>query len=146
RNAGPLRDLFGDVVGVDDFVDIALQPPLVALLVVFGLGLQSLLLQSRGTLVFTSLACCLFFSVQPIQPIFELAQLGRQVEQLQPNLCRGLVDQVDRLVRQVSIADVSVGQLRRRDQCIVGDLDLVVRFVLVAQSTQHLDRVGNARL
>ena len=43
----------------------------------------------------------------------------------------GLVDQVDRLVGQEAVADVAVGQLRRRHDRLVGDPDAVERLVAV---------------
>ena len=46
----------------------------------------------------------------------------------------GLVDQVDRLVRQEPVVDVAVGQGRGRDQRAVGDRDPVVVLVAVAQA------------
>src|SRR6478752_6480566 len=58
----------------------------------------------------------------------------------------GLVDQVDGLVGQEAVADVAVGEVRRRDDRAVGDLHLVVRLVAVAQALQDVDGVRKARL
>jgi hypothetical protein len=72
------------------------------------------------------------------------APAGGQDRQAQARA--GLVDQVDRLVGQEPVADVAVGEVRRRDDRAVGDLHLVVRLVAVAQALEDVDRVGQARL
>jgi hypothetical protein len=53
----------------------------------------------------------------------------------------GLVDEVDRLVRQVAVGDVAVGEVGRGDQRLVGDGDPVVGLVAVAQALEDLDGV-----
>ena len=58
----------------------------------------------------------------------------------------GLVDQVDRLVRQEAIRDVPVSHLSRSDQCLIGDGDPVVRLVAVAKPAQDIDGVRDGRL
>jgi len=40
-----------------------------------------------------------------------------------------LVDEVDRLVREVPVGQVAVGQVRRGDERLVGDAHRVVRLV-----------------
>ena len=59
---------------------------------------------------------------------------------------RGLVDQVDRLVGQVAVLDVAVGELRGGLERVVGDLHAVMRLVAVAQAAQDLDGVVDRRL
>ena len=56
--------------------------------------------------------------------------MGRGVD-LHPQPRTGLVDQVDRLVRQEPAGDVAVGQRGRRDQRGVGDPDAVMHLVAV---------------
>src|SRR5690606_4508106 len=58
----------------------------------------------------------------------------------------GLVDEVDRLVRQEAVVDVAIGQSGRRDERLVGDRDAVVRLVAVAQTLEDLDGVLHRRL
>ena len=58
----------------------------------------------------------------------------------------GLVDEVDGLVGQEPVADVAVGQVRRRHQRVVGEADPVVRLVAVAEALQDLDGVRHRRL
>ena len=65
---------------------------------------------------------------------FEL--LGLRVDlHFQPR--RRLVDQVDRLVGQEPVGDVTVRQRCRRDQGAVGDAHAMVRFVLVLEPAQN---------
>ena len=59
---------------------------------------------------------------------------------------RGLVDQVDRLVGQLAVADVAVRQRRGRDDRGIRDLDLVVHLVALLQAAQDRDRVLDRRL
>ena len=73
----------------------------------------------------------------------ELVGLGIDLH-LQPR--RGLVDQVDGLVRQEAVGDVAVRQGRRRHDRAVGDADAVVLLVLVLQAAQDRDGVLDARL
>ena len=59
---------------------------------------------------------------------------------------RGLIDQVDRLVRQVTILDVPIGQDRSGLKRLVGDLAPMVRLVAIAKPSQNLDGVIHRRL
>ena len=76
----------------------------------------------------------------------ELAPFPRGRRHPEPDARAGLVDQVDRLVRQVAVGDVPVGQFGRGDQCFVGEAHLMVRLVTVAQAAQDLDGVVHRRL
>ena len=58
----------------------------------------------------------------------------------------GLIDHVDRLVRQQSVADVLDGQVDRGLQCLVGVADPVVGFVFRLQTMQYLDGFADGRL
>ena len=58
----------------------------------------------------------------------------------------GLVDQVDRLVREMAVLDVAVGEHRRRAERVVGDLHAMVRLVAVAQAAQDLHGLVDRRL
>jgi hypothetical protein len=59
---------------------------------------------------------------------------------------RGLVDEVDRLVRQEAVGDVAVGEGRRRDQRRIGDPDAVVQLVLLLDAAEDRDGVLDGRL
>src|SRR5690606_28101647 len=78
--------------------------------------------------------------------LVELAQLRRRRHTTDAQPGAGLVDQVDRLVRQEAVVDVAVGEVRGRDDRAVGDRDAVVRLVPVAQTLEDLDRVRERRL
>ena len=77
----------------------------------------------------------------PVHGAPQLVDLDRRGVDLHPQPGRGLVDQVDRLVRQEPGGDVPVGQRGRRDQRRVGDLHLVVRLVPALEPAQDRDRV-----
>ena len=64
---------------------------------------------------------------------FDLVDLGRQRVDLDADLRSGLVDQVDRLVRQEAIGDVAVREGRGGDQRAVLDRDVVVDLVALLQ-------------
>ena len=78
--------------------------------------------------------------------LVELAQVRRRRHPADAQPRAGLVDQVDRLVRQEAVVDVAVGEVGRRDQGRVGDGHAVVRLVAVAQALEDLDRVRERRL
>ena len=58
---------------------------------------------------------------------------------------RRLVDQVDRLVRQLSIRDVAMRQRGRRNDGRIGDLDPVVHFVSLFESAEDRNRILDRR-
>src|ERR1051325_9221216 len=76
----------------------------------------------------------------------DLVQLDRHGIDLHAQAGRGLVDQVDRLVRQVAVGDVAVRQHRRGHERRVLDADAVVHLVALLQPAQDRDRVLDARL
>src|SRR5207237_4379614 len=78
--------------------------------------------------------------------LLELAVARRRAHRADAHARAGLVDEVDRLVRQVAILDVAVGQRGGREERVVGDLAAVVRLVAVAQAAQDLDGVVDRRL
>ena len=73
--------------------------------------------------------------------VLELAVARRCGHRLDAHARRGLVDQVDRLVGQLAVLDVAVGERRRGDERVVGDLAAVVGLVAVAQAAQDLHGV-----
>ena len=79
-------------------------------------------------------------------PPANFIELGGHRIIFDPQSRGGFVDQVDRLVRQKSLGDVSIGQNRRRDDRAVGDADAMVGFVALLEAAQNGDRVFNARL
>ena len=79
--------------------------------------------------------------VEPLDLLVELLQVGRPGHRLEADAGAGLVDDVDRLVRQAAAGDVAVGQLDGGLERLVGDLHAVVRLVAVAQAREDLDRL-----
>mmetsp|Transcript_6214 Transcript_6214/g.25125 ORF Transcript_6214/g.25125 Transcript_6214/m.25125 type:complete len:674 (-) Transcript_6214:1823-3844(-) len=77
-----------------------------------------------------------------VQPVH---RLGLGVD-LDLDLGRGLVDQVDGLVGQEAVGDVAVAQLGRGDDGRVGDLHAVVHLVLLLQAAQDGNRGLHAGL
>src|SRR4051794_16239630 len=78
--------------------------------------------------------------------VLELPVIGRRLHATDPQARARFVDEVDRLVRQVAVGDVPVGEVRGGDQRLVGDGDAVVLLVAVAQTLQDLDGVRDGRL
>ena len=66
-------------------------------------------------------------------------ELFRHRVDLQPQTRGGLVDQVDGLVGQETVGDVTHRQLHSRDDSLVQDTDVVVRLVTLLQATQDAD-------
>ena len=66
-------------------------------------------------------------------------QLGRRASCAQADAAGGLVDEVDGLVRQVAVGDVADRQVGGGADGVVGDLDLVVLLVALADAEQDLD-------
>src|SRR5213592_2681451 len=58
----------------------------------------------------------------------------------------GLVDEVDRLVRQLPVGDIAVGENRGGDQRGVADPHAVVRLVPLLEPPQDCDRVSDGGL
>ena len=147
RDARPVGEHLRDDLLVDDVEQVdALGAPLgfhgllavEAILLLFGelLRLIEGLLLDRGLLV----------RPQPEDLLFELLVRRGRGHPPDPQPAPRLVDEVDRLVRQVAVGEVAVGQVRRRDQRLVGDGDRVVRLVPVAQTLQDLDGQCDVRL
>ena len=78
--------------------------------------------------------------------VFDLFEVGRGLHALDAQARAGLVDEVDGLVGQVAIGDVTVGQIGRRHQRLIGDRHPMVLFVAIAQTLEDLDGVRHRRL
>src|SRR3954447_17202525 len=146
-DSGPVGQHLGDLLVVDlgDDVHVAGLPRLLALGL---LGQEGLLLvaQRRRLLEVLRVDRRLLLAADAGDPLVELAQVRRGGHPLDPHPGTGLVDQVDRLVREEAVGDVPVGQRRRGHQGVVGDADPVVRLVPVAQTLEDLDGVLQRRL
>ena len=75
-----------------------------------------------------------------------LAQARRRGHPADPHPRPGLIDQVDRLVRQEPVADIAVRQLRGGDKGVVGDRHAVMRLIAAAQALEDLDGVRDGGL
>src|SRR3954463_12229633 len=147
RDAGPHRDDVGDLLLADrrplaalarlpGVLEVALLVRELALAIAKVRGLLELLVLDRGLLV----------APRRLDLLLELPVDGRGGHRLDAHARGGLVDEVDRLVGQEAVGDVAVGQLGRRLQRLVGDVDLVVRLVAVAQALEDLHALLERRL
>ena len=93
-------------------------------------------------LLLQRLALDLELDQAPLEPVH---LLGLRVH-LHADPRRGLVDQVDRLVGQLAVADVAMRERRRGDDRGVRDLDVVMDRVALLQAAQDRDRVLDRRL
>ena len=147
RDARPDREHFGDRF----LVDLVEQVDAVGLdlALLGGLLLEQRLLlvaEAAGFLELLLLDGTLLGLLHVVELALDLAQVGRRLHALDAQPRAGLVDQVDRLVGQMTVGDVAVGEVGGGHQRLVGDRDPVVRLVLVADALQDLDRVGQRRL
>ncbi|CAG7170935.1 hypothetical protein PICSAR21_03545 [Mycobacterium avium subsp. paratuberculosis] len=147
RDAGPVAQHLGDllVVHLGDHVEVAGAPLLFAL----GALRDELLLpvaQAGGLLEVLGVYRRFLLPARLGDLLVELAQVRRRGHPADPHPRPRLVDQVDRLVRQVAVVDVAVRQRRGRDHRRVGDGHPVVRLVAVAQPLEDLDGVLHRRL
>ena len=92
------------------------------------------------------LAQRLAFDLELDASSLELVELDGHRIDLHAQPGRGLVDEVDRLVRQEAIGDVAVGQGRGGDERGIGDADAVVDLVSLAQAAQDRDGLLDRRL
>ena len=76
----------------------------------------------------------------------QLIQLGRHGSHFGLDQCTGLIHQVDRLIGQETVRDITVRQNRRRHQGVVKDFDPVINLVALLQAAQDRDRVFHGRL
>ena len=80
--------------------------------------------------------------VDTLTDLLRLIRLGRSVDT--ESRCR-LIDQVDRLIRQESVGDVTAAQDNCRVDRIVRDLDAVMLFELASDTLQDQDRIRGTR-
>ena len=144
---GPHRDDVGDLfladrrtlsalAGLPGVLEVALLVRELTLAIAKVRGLLELLVLDRGLLV----------APRRLDLLLELPVHGRGGHRLDAHARGGLVDEVDRLVGQEAVGDVAVGQLRRGLEGLVGDVDLVVRLVAVAQALEDLHALLERRL
>ena len=89
---------------------------------------------------------CLSLNLKLHDASAKLVQLSRQRVVLDAQSRGGLVNQVDGLVRQLTVTDVAVRKRGRRNKGRVLDAHAVVSVVARLQTAQNRDRVLNGRL
>src|SRR5919198_599682 len=149
RDAGPHRDDVGDLLladrralgalglaGLPLLLELALLVRQAPLLVAEVGGLLELLRLDRGLLGAPRL----------LDLLLEVAVDRWLRHRLDAHARSGIVDEIDGLVRQKAVGDVAVRQLRGRLQRLVGDVDLVVGLVAVAQALEDLHGLLDRRL
>src|SRR5262249_7706054 len=85
------------------------------------------------------------FLIQLLDLAVEFLEVRRPGHGPQPHASAGLVDHVDRLVRQASAGDVAIGKLDGFFESLVLDLHAVVGLIAVAQPLEDFDRLGRRR-
>ncbi len=147
RDAGPVRQDLGDLLVVDLAHDVEVaRLPLLLPLRLLAEQLLLLVAQLRGSLEVLRVDRGLLVPAHLGDPLVEVTQVWRSGHPADAHAGTGLVDEVDRLVRQEAVGDVPIGQRGRGDQRRVGDRHAVVRLVAVAQSLEDLDGVRQRRL
>ena len=137
RNARPHRDDFADVLGGDLgglFLLLFLPAGLHALQLVLELDLA--VAQLGGVLVLLVLDRLFLLAAEAVQALRGFLQRRRRVRALDPHAGGGLVDEVDRLVRQEAVRHVARGQLSGGLQRFVRDRQAVVLLVAGAHALQ----------
>ncbi len=147
RDAGPHRDDLGDLLLADGrlvagHLGLPLGAQLVDLLLGGGLGLA----QRRRLFVFLVVDRRVLLLGDPVEVLLGLAQGGRRGRVAQADARGGLVDEVDRLVREVAVRDVADRQVSGGLDRLVRDRDLVVLLVALADAHQDVDGLLERRL
>src|SRR3954463_5653988 len=146
-DAGPHRDDVRDLLLADRRALAALAglPGVLELALAVG-ELALRVPQRRGLLELLRLDRGLLLAPRRLDLLLELPVHGRGGHRLDAHARSRLVDEVDRLVGQEAVGDVAVRQLGGRLQRLLGDVDLVVRLVAVAQALEDLHGLLGRRL
>ncbi len=147
RDTGPVGEYLGDLLVVDLGHHIQITgTPLLFALGTLGDQLLFLIAQPRRLLEVLRVDGAFLLPARIGDLVVEFAQVRRGGHATDAHARTGLVDQVDRLVRQEPVVDVAVGQRRGGNQGAIGDGDPVVRLVAVAQTLEDVDGVLDRRL
>ena len=147
RDPRPHRDDVGDLVLAHLGLLLVglVAPALLELLLL--LRQLALLVAQRGRLLeLLRLDRVLLVGAHLLDLLFQLPVAGRGGHRADAEARAGLVDQVDRLVRQVPVLDVAIGEHGRGAERLVGDLAAVMRLVAVAEASEDLHGVVDRRL
>ena len=146
-DAGPRGQYLGDDLLVDHVEEVHALGAELGLLALLDVEALLLLLgQLLGLLEGALLDRGLLVGPQPRDLLVELLGARRRGHTADAQTAAGLVDQIDRLVRQVAIGEVAVGQVGGCHERLVGDAHRVVRLVAIAQSLEDVDGQRNRRL
>ena len=129
RNSCPtgnqLRDLFfGDLAA-----DFFFFQPFILGFVIFVFRAQMIGPEFGGFFILLSLRSCFLFVLQLFYFFLQLFYIRRRAFGINPQLTRGLIDQVDGFIRQEPVCDIAFAQSRCCFQCRVGDFNFVVGFI-----------------
>ena len=123
RDPRPHRDDVGDLVLADlRLLLVGLVAPALLELLLLLRELALLVAERRGLLELLRLDRRFLVGADGLDLLLELAVARRRGHRPDADARAGLVDQVDRLVGQVPVLDVAVGERRGRAQRLVGDL------------------------
>ena len=146
-DARPHGDDVGDLVLADlRLLLVGLVAPLLLELLLLLRELALLVAKLRGLLELLRLDRGFLVGADLVDLLLELAVARRRRHRRDADARAGLVDEVDRLVGEVAVLDVAVGERGCRGERLVGDLAAVVRLVAVAQAAQDLNRLVDRRL
>ena len=115
-----------------------------ALVEVGELGLDRVTPRLRGVVLLALQRLALDLELQ--DPPIDLVDLDRRRLDLHLQPRGGLIDQVDRLVGEEAVGDVTLRERRRGDDRRVGDPDAVVELVSLLETAEDRDRVVDVRL
>ena len=147
RDAGPHRHDLRDLFLVDRrLVARHLRLPLGALGVDALAGGRLGFAERRGFLVLLVVDRRVLLLGDAVEILLRLAQGRGRGRMAQADARGGLVDEVDRLVRQMAVGDVADRQVRGGLDRLVGDGDLVVLLVALADAHQDVDGLLERRL
>ncbi len=146
RDARPLMHDRGNVVHIHHLIQLMFGFPFIALLVKFLFESHAFRFLPRREFIIAVQASLFLLGLQLFDLGAHRLEVGRHGVQSDAQFRGGFVHQVNGFIRQSSICDVAVSQSRRGDQRLICKADFVVRFVSVAQTLQHLDRVVHAWL
>ena len=140
RHAGPHGDDVGNVGGDHHAVAaLVFRSPLVFSALQLVLKLLLLVAEGGGPLEVLGVHSSGLVNLHVLDFLLQLLQIVRGGEGAQPHPGGGLVDEVDSLVGQVAVGNISGGELHGGVNGLVGDGHLVVGLVAVFQALEDFN-------
>jgi len=112
----------------------------------FGEQGPLLIAQLSRPLVLLGLHGLVLLSAQVGDLVVEVLDGRRHRLAEDPHAAAGLIDEIDGLVGQLAVGDIAVGEIGGTHQGLIGEFGPVVAFVLLPQSVEDLNRLGDSRL